>query len=211
MFSKKCPRCNNKIKKQFDYCPYCSFNFKSKHDNQDYGFLGKNDFDDGFNPFENTFIDKIFNSTIKLLEKQMQNLSNEMMQNQSRQNKMPNNLRVQFFVNGKKVLPEQHQIHKQKPQINLPKISPEKIKKFSKLPKKEPQSKMKRLGGRIIYELEVPGVTDINDIFINYLENSIEIKAIADKKIYSKTLNLTLPILRYGLNRDLLIVEFQGR
>ena len=40
------------------------------------------------------------------------------------------------------------------------------------------------MGNKVIYNLEVPGVNDIDDIFINKLESSIEIKAISDDKVY---------------------------
>ena len=44
MFKKKCSNCNKKIEKSYDFCPYCGKNFKSKYDDEDFGFLGKNDF-----------------------------------------------------------------------------------------------------------------------------------------------------------------------
>ncbi len=216
MFSKKCPKCKSKIKKEFDFCPTCGLNQKTKEDADDYGLLGRNDFaeeSEEFLSFGDSFIDKIFNNTLKLLEKQMKNLHNELNQ-PPRYNpqKMPNNLHVQFFVNGKRIAPEQQCFHKHRQKSeNIPSISPEKLNKLSKLPRVEPLSKMKRLSGKIIYELEVPGVNNINDILINQLENSIEIKALSDDKIYSKTLNIKLPIIRYGLNKDSLILEFQGR
>jgi len=222
MFGKKCPNCGSKIKKNFEFCPYCGKNPKSKHDQEDYGFLGKNDFINKpqLPIFPNTFMDKIFNSAMKLLEKQMRNINNEM-NNPRQQNKFPNNLNVQFFVNGQKVFPdhpnhpnqvpmlhEQKQQKQHQPKIN--KLNPEKLKRLSKLPRIEPKSKMKRLSGKVIYELLVPGVDNIEDVLINQLENSIEIKALSDKKVYLKNLNINLPILRYGLHNDNLILEFQG-
>jgi HSP20 family molecular chaperone IbpA len=80
---------------------------------------------------------------------------------------------------------------------------------LSKLPKEEPASRIRRLSGRILYELSVPGVNDMNNILINQLENSIEIKAIADNKVYSKTLNINLPILGYRLSQGNLTIELQ--
>jgi len=216
MFGKKCTQCGKEIKRNFEYCPYCGKNPKSEYDQEDYGFLGKNDFTNKpqLPPFANKFMDKMFNSAMKLLEKQMKNINNEL-NHPRQQNKFPNNLNVQFFVNGQKVFPEHLEqvpmLHKQKqykPKINQ--LNPEKIKKLSKLPRVEPKSKMKRLSGKIIYELYVPGVENIEDVLINQLENSIEIKALSDKKVYLKNLNINLPVLRYGLHNNNLIVEFQG-
>ena len=90
-------------------------------------------------------------------------------------------------------------------------ITSEKAEKIAKLPRIEPKSTMKRLSGKIVYELEVPGVEDIKDILINKLENSIEVKAISKNKVYSKNLNINLPLIGYGLNQDNLIIEFQAK
>jgi len=215
MFSKKCPRCDNKTKDNHDFCPFCGYNLNSEYDKEDYGFLGKNDFiEDNYNVlgFGDTFIEKLFNSTMKILEKQMRNISKEVQEPSS--NTAPNNLNFQFFVNGKRVFPEKvQQKSLPSPVYRTEKInqaSPEKLKKFAgsaKLPKKEPNTKLKRLGNKIVYELEVPGVNNIDDILINRLENSIEIKALSKNNVYHKTLNLNLPVVRYQLINGNLFVE----
>jgi len=233
MFSKKCSKCKNKSSNNYDFCPYCGNNLNEAHDKEDYGFLGKNDFieKEMFSGTEDSFMDKMLSNAFKMaekmLEKQMKSISEEMIENQSKPRmqgnfpNMPGNVDVQFFVNGKKVFPQiQNQAQQQGQEIQeenkqVPiriknKISEEKAEKFSRFPKKEPQSKVRRLSGRIIYELEVPGVKDISDVLINQLENSIEIKALGKDKVYSKTLNLNLPILRYRLNKGSLVLELQG-
>lgn len=202
MFGEKCQKCGNKIKNNFNFCPYCKNDLRSKYDQEDYGLLGKddvvNDFSDGF---ADNFMEKMFNSAMKLLEKQMRSLHNEPRHNQN----FPG-LNVQFFVNGEKVFPE-----KQKQHVKLNTISREKLKKFSELPKEEPKSRIKRLSGKIIYELLVPGVNSVEDVLINRLENSIEIKALSKDRVYLKNLKVNLPILRYSLINDSLIIEMQGR
>ena len=70
---------------------------------------------------------------------------------------------------------------------------------------------MKRLSGKLVYEFAVPGVNDIQDIIIHKLENSIEVKALSKDKIYSKTININLPILKYSLNKGSLILELQAK
>jgi HSP20 family molecular chaperone IbpA len=112
------------------------------------------------------------------------------------------------MVNGKEVFPQVQEKNQAKKTKLF--IDKEKIKKLSKLPKEEPLSRIRRLSGRIIYELAVPGVDDINDIIINRLENSIQIKAISPKKVYSKTLNINLPIIGYQLAKGNLILELQS-
>ncbi len=209
MFYKKCPKCSSKIKKDYDYCPSCGVDLKSKNHQEDYGFLGKNDSVEDANEFEGfeSFLDKVFNTTMKMLEKQVKNLDKQDMPRDA--GRLPGNLRVQFFVNGKKAFPEKPaQVPNKK--VERKKISPEKMQKFAKFPKEEANSKMKRLGGKVVYELDVPGVRNLDDVFINYLESSIEVKALADDKVYSKTLNIKSPMIGYGLNQDSLIIEFRG-
>ena len=225
MFGKKCSRCNKKVSKSYDFCPFCgnSFKFDNKEDKEDYGFLGKNDFikENTFISSSNSTMDKLFNNAFKiaekLIEKQMKSMSEEKRENRFPQNSPTpsNNLDIQFFIDGKRVFPQNSQniktqkiVHEKPIKIenNLSKIQMEKISKF---PKKEPMSKIRRLSGKLIYELEVPGVENIEDIIINQLENSIEIKALAKDIVYSKILNLNLPILAYNLSKGSLILELK--
>ncbi len=218
MFNKKCPKCKNKIGKTYDFCPFCGKNLKSKYDNEDFGLLGKSDFID---KEENTFgfgggfMDKMINKAMKMIEKQMREMPNEFNQNPNQNQGKPNpNMHVQFFVNGKKVFPQKLQT----PQNNLnsPKkikkeLSKEKAEKFAKLPRKEPKTTMKRLAGKLVYELAMPGVKDVEDVLINQLENSIEVKALSKNKVYSKTLKVNLPIINYELDKGNFILELQTK
>jgi HSP20 family molecular chaperone IbpA len=210
MFKKKCNRCGKRTNKSFEFCPFCGTGLKSKFDQDDYGFLGKNDIANEPLPSGGSFIDRMFNNALKMLEKQMRNLPKDF-HNPDRFPNMPNNLKVQFFVDGKRVLPENVNKKFKHPRARRvkPVLSDEKKQKFAKLPKKEPPSKVRRLGGKVVYELEIPGVKALEDILINQLENSIEIKALSNDKVYYKTLNINLPILRYQLNKGNLILELK--
>lgn len=228
MFGKKCSKCSKKASKGYDFCPFCGNSFKtnSLEEKEDYGLLGKNDFieEDPFMNFSGSTMDKLFNSAFKmaekLVEKQMKAMSEEMRENRPNQNSpnelnSPNNLDIQFFVNGKRVFSQNSPNVKTQKIVNAPikienNLSKMQIEKFSKFPKKEPVSKMRRLSGKLIYELEVPGVKDIEDVIINQLENSIEIKALGQDRVYSKILNLNLPILAYRLNRGNLVLELKA-
>jgi len=149
MFDKKCDRCKNKIKKDFEFCPFCGNSLSSDNDNEDFGILGKNDFiDDNFFPgFNNSFIDKIFNQTMKMMEKQMKNLAEET-NNPNKPQRIPineinPNLNVQFFVNGKKVDFPGMKVPKQPQPKIVPmnrEVSKDKAEKLAKFPKKEPES-----------------------------------------------------------------------
>jgi len=218
MFKKKCPKCEKKIEKNYNFCPYCGINFKSEYDDEDYGFLGKNDFiNKDTNSMLNIgggFLDKMINNAMKMIEKQMQGMPNNFEQNiKKNPSKMPPNMKIRFMVNGKEI-PIIQANEPQKQQIQTPKkisLSEQQTKKLAKLPRKEPKITMKRLSEKLIYEIKVPGVYNIQDIIINKLENSIEVKAISKTKIYSKNININLPILKYSLNNENIILELKSK
>ncbi len=201
MFDKKCSGCGNKVKEDFRFCPFCSRDLRSRYEIDDYGFLGKDDFIEDIE-VPDAFMEKMFNSAMKIFEKQLKNFHNE------RDNQKPpfSGLNVKFFINGERAFPDNN-----KQIIKLDSISKEKLKKLMELPKKEPKSKIKRLSGKLIYELYIPGVKSISDVLISRLENSIEIKAIGEDKIYLKNLKINLPILKYQLLNDILIIEMLSR
>ena len=72
MFKKRCSKCDKKIEKGYNFCPYCGKNSKGDYKKEDYGILGRDDFIDGEDMFglDNSFIEKLFNSTMKMMEKQ---------------------------------------------------------------------------------------------------------------------------------------------
>lgn len=212
MFKKKCGKCGEKINKNFDFCPVCGSNQKSRFEKEDFGMIGKNDIiEEPILNAKGSFMEKMFETAFKVLEKQMKNLPNEFANQPT--SSLPNNMHIQFFVNGKRVLPQMTDNRQTRPIIKKSKnnISESRLKEISKLPREEPSSKLKRMSGKVIYELNVPGVKNIEDIIINKLENSVEIKALAEDKVYSKTINIKLPVLGYRLTDGNLSVEFQGQ
>ena len=79
--------------------------------------------------------------------------------------------------------------------------------KMSQLPRKEPETKVRRLTDRIIYEMNIPGVKSIKNIAVNKLENSIEIKAVTKNAAYFKLIPVALPLKKYYLKDEKLILE----
>jgi HSP20 family molecular chaperone IbpA len=216
MFNKKCPKCNKKIKKSSNFCPICGYNFFKEESSEDYGLIGKEDEIMGLDSLAmgNPFMEKMFTSALKILEKQMKELNKE--SNISNLDTTKPGVDIQFYVNGKRVSPNivpikkreniTSEVIKQKTEI-----SEEKRAMFKELPKKEPKSTIRRLGNKIVYELSVPGVDNIEDVLINKLENSIEIKALSKKTVYSKIININLPISKYALDNGNLILELKEK
>ena len=105
----------------------------------------------------------------------------------------------------------QNRLVKPVQQIQTQKISDEDAKRLSFLPREEANATVRRLSNKLIYEINVPGVKSIKDIFINELENSIEIKAIGKDRAYLKLIPLKFPIKKYSLKDDKLVLELDSR
>lgn len=225
MFGKPCPGCGKKISKKYGFCPYCGFNFEKEQDERDYGMLGK---DDNFPDFGIKMpfgFDKIFSTLMKQMDKQFQQIDKEMGK-EFGQEKMPkikpsgisisistsSGESPKIRING---LNPQMKIIEGKPEkpvkIVQPEISNEQMKKLAKLPREEAETTVRRLSSKIIYEISLPGVKSLKDVFINRLENSIEIKAFSQDKIYVKLIPINLPILNYNLEEEKLILEFKTK
>jgi HSP20 family molecular chaperone IbpA len=242
MFSKKCPRCQNKVNKGYDFCPRCGFSLRNHQkvgkDNEDnWGMLGENDFipesqananinplaGNFLGPFNGGILNKMLNNAMKMLEKEMQkemqNIDPEKMQFQPKTN-------LQVFINGKKVnlSPGQENNGKiilrknsakqakspSKPVKSI-KLPETKLKNFQKLPETEPETNIRRLSDRVIYEIYMPGVKSKKDISITKLENSIEIKAVTKEKAYHKIIKVGLPVINYKFSKETLVLELAAK
>ncbi len=228
MFSKKtCQRCGKKTGKDSRFCPSCGIPFNNKQRKEDLGMLGDNDSMNEFEALSNSmfggmggsFMNKMLSNTMRMLEKEMQKEMERDRKNPQNQNNNLPRTKIRLMINGKEIdlnngMPvsensEKREKQKQNP-IKFKRFSEEQIKRFSKLSKKEPKTDLKRIADKITYEIEVPGVESIEDVSITPLENSIEMKAISKDKAYSKSIQINLPIIGYGLSNGVLVLEFKG-
>jgi hypothetical protein len=106
---------------------------------------------------------------------------------------------------SQKELEEDYEKEKKLPQT---KISETKLKKLASLPKQEAETQIRRLGNKIIYEINLPGVKSMKEVFLSKLENSVEIKAFSKDKGYFKLIPSNLPIKKYNLRNEKLVIEF---
>jgi len=235
--SNKCARCGKNISKDYDYCPYCGNSHKDDfNDERDYGMLGKKDMDEmdrfmqgGFNIKMPFGFNTLFNSLMKQIDRQMKDLDkqigDEMKKPQSNGNIRRNGFSISISSAGDKPpvvrvkeLGKPERVMKGGQVIKLgdntkpkvvkePKISEEKAKKIAKLPRQEAGTSVRRLSNKVIYEIDMPGVKSLEDVNIDKLENSIEIKSFSKDKVYVKLLPVNLPILSFDLKKDKLILE----
>lgn len=203
MFREKCSQCGKPSKKEYDFCPYCGFNLAEVREEREYGLLGRDDIEAVERKFEQSFrisgginINDIFSTVNSLMNELTRNLNG---------NGWPKGINVNVSY--------------RKPTNSIKRgfgkssgfsgFSEEKIKRYSKLPKAEPKTDVRRLSRKMLYELDMPDVGNINDIMISKLENSIEIRAVGKKFAYFKLIPLKLELLNYDFENGKLILEFR--
>ena len=219
-WQKKCTKCDKKIKENFDFCPFCGVKINTT---KDYGLLGKSDKIEELNPalspqnfMGSSMFEKMISSAFKMVEKEMQKVTQEEMHSKATQAPKSNS-NFELYINGKKVnMPgniagvqfEEAPDNKVRKQILSKCISDEILKKASKLPRKEAKTRVQRTSNKLIYELTTPGLKSINNILINKLEDTIEIRAYAAQTVFFKILPIKLPLSKYSLKDEKVLLEF---
>ncbi len=226
MFGKKrCRNCGEKVEDGYNYCPYCQAPLKDLFNEGDWGLLGRNDF---LEPVDGEIklpmgLNTLFNSLMKNLNKQMKDINYEK-ENQGKEQRVskksggisisistsgnsPPEIKVRSFGNIPEFKKRENQLKNETKTIRLP-VSDS--GKFAGLPKVEPKTSIRRLSNKITYEIKMPGVKSLKDISISQLENSIEIKALANSKVFHKIIPISLPINKYDLSKGILTLELDS-
>jgi len=126
----------------------------------------------------------------------------------STSNGKPPEIKVSSFGNIPKFKEQEKQIRQKTDALKLPQSN---SSKFAGLPKKEPETNIRRLSNKVIYEVNLPGVKSVKDVSIAQFENSIEIKALAKDKVFSKIIPINLPIRNYNLSKGKLTLELDAK
>lgn len=201
MFNKKCPACAKGIKKDFNYCPYCGKSFKASAEKDNFGMLGRIDSTEGIQPeLKLPFgIGKIVNSLVKQLEQEINSQSSS---DESR------GIKIKIAMGN----PHNNQIIRSEPKRieDVPKVSEAENERRAKLPTVEVESRIKRLGDKIIYEIKAPGVRTKEDVVIVKLASGLEIKGYSGEKCYIKFIPLTVEIIGYYVENEKIFVELKA-
>jgi len=212
MFNKKiCNNCNEKLKKSYNFCPECGS--KTTSSENKWGMLGKNDNTEAkpqmpkiMGGLTGGLINKMLGNTMKMLEKELQKEMN--------QDKNTSNPKFKLMINGKEMTPQvrlsQPTHEKDNVKILPIEFSKDNLKKWAKLEKESPKTKLQRIGDEVRYEIDIEGVKSIKDISIMKLENGIEVKAISKDKAYLKTISIDLPLKKYSLFHGKLILNLDA-
>lgn len=193
-------KCKSKIKDSWNFCPFCGLDLGDpEKDMKDYGNLGKTDFIGGAPltggmggiGISDKLIGSLFNSLTKSLEKQMRGGGPE----------------IQNFGNGIKITFGAPKQDNQKKAVKKG-LTQEQLDRMAKLPRGVAKSSVRRLSDKVVYDLDAPGVTHPQDVFISKLENGYEVKAIGEKKVYVNSLPVDLPLKGIRIHKNGLSVEF---
>jgi len=229
MFGEKCPKCNARVKKNYDFCPHCGLNIISE-DFDDYGFLGKKDIQD-FNdmgiklPFGfNALMKPLMKELVKQMDALDKELVNEKKSIRPHTNMplkttlfsvhigMPGQKPIKIMSSNSPRMMMESSSKNMKPKIlKLPKIADTDFQKIKKLIKKEPETEVRRLADRIIYEIKLPEVNSLKNIDINPLEGAIEIKAFSDKELFIKKIEMDLQLINYSFANETLVLELLAK
>lgn len=234
MFGRKIKcRCGKKISKKYEYCPYCGVQVKEQ-------IQRKEEFNNFLKELENEigmpfFMKKPFEKIMSEFDRQLRDLEPLMAQQMEMQNKQDNannieknnqsnqpeqvgiNIDIRTTNDGQPVI----QVKKfgnfgKEKEVSLPNtrnriLTEDEKERYSKLPRKEPVTKVRRFSDKIVYEISLPGLKNKEDIIINKLQNSIEIKALAKDKVYFKLIPISLPVKNYKVEKEKLILELKSQ
>lgn len=204
----------------------------------DFGVLGENDFEFPEPELQLPMgLGTIVNSLMKNIQNEMESLEkqNKKPQQNPNPNSAPRQRGFSFSIssfggpNGPRIqmkefgMPQKignqnseknknknaKQIHSRK--IPLPKFTDAQQKKFAELESKTPETNIRRLSDKLIYEIKLPQIKSQNEISITQLKDSIEIKAISKTKSYFKSIQINFPLTNFHFEKEVLTLEMGVR
>jgi len=186
---------------------------------KNYGMLGKNDLHENRASEGNNLmgglgggvLGKMIGGAMNMLETE---IKKEMQKNNGSENIQGKNF--DLYINGKRVSPENikisNKIQEKEKEIKLPEnFSKNDFKKFSSLDKKSPETGVRRLSDRIIYEIKVPGLKSIKQVNMTKVNDVFELKLLTEKEAYFKNISINFPLLSYKVEENDLILEFETK
>lgn len=208
--SKKCQRCEGKIKSNYSFCPYCRLDLRNPDaDMNDFGMLGRNDsvfgaplVGGGAAGIGDSIFNSIFSNIMKMMEGQMKGLNIDKVDfgdSKPEVTQLPNGIQIKIGPKKNNPAPEDSRIRV---------INEDQKARMAKLPRSQAKAEVRRLSDKIIYELSTPGVETVEDIFVSKVESGYEVKALGKKKIYFNSLQINLPLKKYSIKNNKLTMEF---
>lgn len=208
--SKKCQRCEGKLKEEYSFCPYCRLDLRNPEaDLAEFGMLGKNDsvfgaplMGGGSTGINDSVVNSIFSNVMKMMENQLKNAGVDKVDfgdSKHEITQFPNGIQIKIGPGNKQPRAEDAKVRV---------INEDQKSRMSKLPRGQAKTEVRRLSDKIIYELATPGVDNVNDIFVSKVESGYEVKALGKKKVYFNSLQINLPLKKYFVKENTLTLEF---
>ncbi len=203
----KCENCDSLVSRKYSFCPHCGYNLLDlEEEMKDFGMLGRSDLVE-----EELIKNSIAQNSLGITDKILGSLVNSLMKNLDKQFRTSlENAEIKTLPNGIKIKIGMQQERKpRKSKILDRPLTAEQLKRISSLPKTDAKTNVKRLSDKIIYEINAPGLSNVDDVIVSKLESGYEIKAIGDKKVYVKNVPINLPLYSLYIDDSKLFVEFK--
>jgi len=211
----KCTRCGSEVDEKWKFCPRCGFILKRERDF----------FSEVFERMERELkgMDKAFERNLEVFDlspffrKPTKGSGFSIKITRSGHEKPEVSVRTFGDVDRKEVEEEMEKLgfreipEEKKTVIDRPEMKEEGREICLEAAKitEEPETCVRRVDDRIVVEVKLPEVRDSKDIEVKFLDNSIEVKAIAGEKAYFKI--LTKPpktnVVRKGFENGILKIE----
>ena len=167
---------------------------------EDFGMLGADDGGEVQEELRLPFgMEKIMGSLIKQLEKQLGSMDFE-------DGKMPKGIQIRVARGPSLGVRNKGSGIREAGVV----VSREESDRRASLPKIEVESRVRRIGDSIIYEIEAPGVNRKDDVVLTDLATGLEIKAYSGDKCYVKFIPLKVQVVRWSVEREKVFVEIKG-
>lgn len=204
--SEKCPKCGARVGRDWNYCSNCGYPLRERYDEifnlEDFARKIEKEFED---------FDRLFKMNFKIPRIKMppseSSFSGISITIDSRTGMRPR-IVVRTYGDMKKYEPE----IKRKLGIDKSEgVEEIKEEKEYEVPKvtEEPEAKVNNLGDKFVIEIKLPDVEKEEDIKIQPLEQSLEIRAKAKDKLYFKLLPITGRIVRKRFDNGKLFIEIE--
>lgn len=202
-----CPRCGRKIKRDWGFCSNCGYRLGLKRVFNPF----KNMFDRVFKEFEE--IDDLFSKDIEVFDatplfERGRGFSITINQG-GREPRI--NVRTFGGVNKKRIEKELEKKYGARPKriIEAGPIIQRKKRVIDKV-MEEPKTHIKRLSDKLVVEMDLPNVKSENDVEVEELSESIEVKAFGEDRAYFKIIKKPRKFRLMGkqMKGDKLILEF---
>ena len=143
--SKKCTRCEGKIKEEYSFCPYCRIDLRSPDSEMnEFGMLGKNDsvfgaplLGGGGLGLNDSMFNSILSNVMKMMENQMKNINTDKMDfgdSKPEITQLPNGIQIKI---GPKI-----QQKASEPKVRI--INDDQRSRMTKLPRGQAKTEVRR-------------------------------------------------------------------